>query len=65
MKNSFMKRNTSGRPRRSRSPRPKTLEEQIGEVLQYVKDMTPAQSRESLIRAGIITRSGRLTAPYR
>jgi hypothetical protein len=65
MKSSVMKRKAQFKLRPVRSPRAKTLEQQIGEVLHYVKNMTPAQSRESLIRAGIITRTGRLTSPYR
>jgi hypothetical protein len=33
--------------------------------MERMRDATPEQMRESLVQAGIVTKSGRFTAPYR
>jgi hypothetical protein len=48
----------------SKSTWPPT-EETFARVIADMKAMTPAQRRESLVDAGIITKKGNYTKPYR
>jgi hypothetical protein len=34
-------------------------------VAERIKNSTPAQQREALVNAGVLTKGGRLAAPYR
>lgn len=43
----------------------KPIDEQIKEVIDRINKYTPKEFRESLIRAGIITKTGKLTKKYR
>jgi len=50
---------------RRRSAKVDPLQQAIDRTVAHVRRMTPEELRMSLINAGILTRNGRLTPPYR